>query len=103
MRVLLNEIGRRHHWIGLRLVGSDGRRDMLGARVAVNRADGRTLWRRVRADGSYATANEPRVLAGLGDSSGPVTVRVIWPDGRSETRPGLAIDRYMTIREGTGR
>ena len=103
VRVLLNEIGRRHHWIGLRLVGSDGRRDMLGARVAVIRADGRTLWRRVRADGSYASANDPRVLAGLGDSSGPVTVRVIWPDGRSETRPGLAIDRYMTIREGTGR
>jgi len=71
--------------------------------VAVNRADGRTLWRRVRADGSYASANDPRVLAGLGDSSGPVTVRVIWPDGRTETWPGLAIDRYMTIREGTGR
>ena len=103
LRLLLNGIGQRRHWIGLRLVGRDGRRDMLGARVAVTRADGLTLWRRVRCDGSYASANDPRVIAGLGDANGPVTARVIWPDGRSETWSGLAIDRYVTIREGTGR
>jgi len=103
LRLLLNSVGQRRHWIGLRLVGQDGRRDMLGARAAVTRADGRTLWRRARSDGSYASANDPRVLAGLGDSNGPVTARVIWPDGRSETFPSLAIDRYVTIREGTGR
>jgi enediyne biosynthesis protein E4 len=42
LRLLLNGIGQRRHWIGLRLVGRDGRRDMLGARVAVTRADGLT-------------------------------------------------------------
>ena len=103
LRLLLNGIGQRRHWIGLRLVGSDGRRDMLGARVAVTRADRPTLWRRARSDGSYASANDPRVLAGLGDSNAPVTARVIWPDGRTETWPGLEIDRYVTIRESTGR
>jgi hypothetical protein len=103
LRLLVNRIGQRRHWIGLRLVGADGRRDMLGARVAVTRADGVTLWRRARSDGSYASANDPRVLAGLGDSNGRVTARVIWPDGRTETWPGLEIDRYVTIREGTGR
>ncbi len=76
---------------------------MLGARVAVIRADGLTLWRRVRSDGSYASASDPRVIAGLGDSNRPVTVRVIWPDGRTETSSDLAIDRYVTIREGAGR
>jgi enediyne biosynthesis protein E4 len=101
--LLLNAIGQRRHWIGLRLVGRDGRRDMLGARVAVTRSDGQTLWRRARSDGSYASANDPRVLAGLGDANGPVTARVIWPDGRTETWSGLASDRYVTIREGTGR
>ena len=103
LRLLLNGIGQRQHWIGLRLVGQDGRRDMLGARVAVTRADGRTLWRRARADGSYASANDPRVLVGLADSTAPVSARVVWPDGRTETFPNLAIDRYLTIREGTGR
>ena len=103
LRLLLNRIGQRRHWMGLRLVDRDGRRDMVGARVAVTGADGRTLRRRARSDGSYASANDSRVLAGLGDSSGPVTARVTWPDGRTETWSGLAIDRYVTVREGTGR
>ena len=33
---------------------------------ASSRDDGPTLWRRARADGSYASANDPRVLVGLG-------------------------------------
>ena len=103
LKLLLNGIGQRKHWIGLRLVDRDGRRDMLGARVAVTRSDGLTMWRRARSDGSYASANDPRVLAGLGNANGPVTARVIWPDGRTETWSGLPIDRYITIREGTGR
>ena len=103
LKVLQNGIGQRRHWIGLRLVGADGRRDMLGARAAVTRSDGRTLWRRARSDGSYASANDPRVLAGLGESNRPVTVRVVWPDGRTETWSGVAPDRYITIREGTGK
>src|SRR5262245_43173070 len=103
LRLLLNGIGQRRHWVGLRLVGRDGRRDMLGARVAVTRADGATLWRRARADGSYASANDPRVLVGLGDSNRAVTAKVMWPDGSSETFSNLAIDRYVTVRQGSGR
>ena len=49
------------------MVGKEGR-DMLGARVGVIRSDGSKLWRRVRSDGSYGSANDPRVLVGLGRS-----------------------------------
>ena len=38
-RLLINEVGNRHRWVGLRLVGGPGRRDMLGARVGVFRDD----------------------------------------------------------------
>jgi hypothetical protein len=119
VRLLINAIGHRNHWVGLRLVGgvmsrppaATGRpvraegegRDMLGARVAITRGDGLTLWRRVRADGSYASANDPRVLAGLGGSSTPVRIRVIWPGGASEEWNDVPVDRYTTLREGTGR
>jgi enediyne biosynthesis protein E4 len=75
-------------------------RDMVGARVAVTRGDGLTLWRRARADGSYGSASDPRVLVGLGNSTAPVTVRVIWPDGRREDVKSVAIDRYTTLTEG---
>jgi hypothetical protein len=102
-RLLINEVGNRRHWIGLRLVGQQAPRDMLGGRVELVRKDAPTLWRRVRADGSYASANDPRVLAGLGASTEPPRVRVRWPDGRTEEWSEVPIDRYTTIKEGSGR
>jgi hypothetical protein len=111
VRLLINHIGSLKHWIGLRLVGFGavgppgarrGLRDMLGARVEVVRKDGLKLVRRARSDGSYASANDPRVLVGLGDSRDPVDVRVTWPDGRTERFGKLAIDRYSTLQEGKG-
>ena len=102
-RLLINQIGSRNHWVGLRLVGRQVRRDAVGARVAVMRADGSTVWRRARADGSYASANDPRVLVGLGESATPVRVRVTWPSGRVESWSEVPADRYTTLREGDGR
>ncbi len=102
-RLLINNVGSRKHWVGLRLVigGSGGKmRDAVGARVEVTRSDGRTIWRRSRADGSYASANDPRVLVGLGDSAqSPLKIKVVWPDGTSEEFTGVGIDRYTTLTE----
>jgi len=101
-RLLVNNVGQDSHWLGVRLVGAEAPRDMVGARVEVTRPDQPTLWRRARADGSYATANDPRVHVGLGDSDVTPTVRVIWPNGRSEQWAEVEIDRWMTLTEGTG-
>ena len=38
VRLLVNEVGQLRHWIGLRLVGRETPRDMLGARVEVTHA-----------------------------------------------------------------
>jgi hypothetical protein len=102
-RVLINQVGNRNHWLGLRLVGPDGKRDMLGARVSLQRSNGPTLSRRARSDGSYASANDPRVLAGLGPSSAAPRVRVTWPSGRVEEWNDVPVDRYTTLKEGGGR
>ena len=101
-QLLLNTIGQRRHWVGLRLRTATGS-DVLGTRVAVTAPAGRTRWRRARADGSYASANDPRVIIGLGSSNGPVAVRVIWPGGRTEEWPRVEADRYTTLTEGGGR
>jgi hypothetical protein len=98
-RLLINKIGTRKHWLGLRLVGAREKRDMYGARVAIVRPNAPTLWRRARADGSYASANDPRVLAGLGDSAEPPRVRVVWPDGKTQDFGVVQIDRYTTLTE----
>ena len=101
-RLLINEVGHRNRWIGLRLVGGPGRRDMLGARVGVFRDGGPPLWRRARADGSYASANDPRVLVGLGDAAIVRRVRVVWPSGREEEWTELPVNQWLTLEEGGG-
>ena len=103
--LLINQIGSRQHWVGLRLVGEKGR-DMLGARVSISPGTGgslKPLWRRARADGSYGSSNDPRVLVGLGSSSQPVRVQVVWPDGRMEEWADVPVDKYTTLKQGTGR
>lgn len=96
-------VGGTGHWVGLRLVAGSRSRDMLGARVGIVREDGTTLWRRARSDGSYASANDPRVLVGLGQSSRIARIRIVWPDGTTEERSAPPIDRYTTIAESAGK
>lgn len=100
-RVLLNDVGQRQHWIGLRVV--QGSRDALQARVAIVEPGGRTIMRRVQVDGSYSTASDPRVIAGLGGNGARRTVRVYWPDGQVDEFPALDADRYWTLEKGKGR
>lgn len=100
LRLLINTSGQQKYWVGLRLI--TGRRDALGARVAITLPDGPVLWRRARSDGSYASANDPRVLAGLGMVASIGRVRVLWPDGSVEVWAELDVNRYHTLAQGTG-
>lgn len=100
-RLLLNNVGNRNHWIGLGVLHSTGR-DAIGARVAVSRSEGPALCRRVRTAASYCSANDPRILVGLGRSSSVRSVRIEWLGGRVEEWTNLSVDRYHTLREGTG-
>ncbi|HEY8203094.1 MAG TPA: CRTAC1 family protein [Pyrinomonadaceae bacterium] len=102
VRLLLNQIGNRNHWLGLRLIGKDNRRDMLGARIEIIVAKNKTLWRRARTDGSYLSANDPRVLVGLGSADQVDLIRVHWPDGSVDQWKQARVGQYTTLREGTG-
>jgi hypothetical protein len=101
--LLVNQVGSRKHWVGLSLKGMGGTRDMIGARATIVLPGGSMRSRRVRTDGSYASASDPRLLFGLGDASAPVRVRVTWPDGREETWDSVAADRWTTLVQGTGK
>lgn len=90
LRLLMNNVGNRKHWVGLTVP--------VGSRVAVTTSDGRTLTRWSHTDGSYASARDPRVLVGVGDAGGPVKVTMTRPDGTTVEQTDVPIDRYTTIR-----
>jgi hypothetical protein len=56
----------------------------------------------VRTDGSYLSASDVRLHFGLGASSAVTAVAVTWPDGQRERWTGVAADRLVTLRRGTG-
>ncbi len=100
-RLLRNDAGDGAAWLGLRLL--EGKRDALGARAML--LEHRGLMRRARSDGSYASANDPRIVFGLGRGSkvpAHYAVKVIWPDGEEETFSQLRPSRYHTLHRGQG-
>ena len=100
-RLFMNQIGSQNHWLGLRLLSKTGRDD-LGARAQINVAKDIVRWRRARTDGSYLSANDPRVLVGLGRSRSVESVRVYWSDGTIEEWKGVPVDGYTKLTENTG-
>ena len=58
--------------------------------------------RRVRTSGSYVTANDPRLLFGLGDDDGDVQVTVHWVNGSRESFGPLSARSYHTLVQGEG-
>jgi hypothetical protein len=70
--------------------------------VELRRNGGPTLWRRVRADGSYLSANDPRILFGLAGGKDITALVVHWPGGQHESFAVPALGRYTTLIEGTG-
>ncbi len=103
VRLLLNQVGQRNHWVGLRLLEAKAKRDALGAKVVLTRKQKPDLLRRVRTDGSYVSSHDPRVLFGLSHHNEAVKALVSWPSGRREQWDNLTLDKYTTLHEGEGR
>ena len=102
-RLLINEVGNANHWVGLRLVAGSPVIEQIGAWVAVHRKGKPTLWRRVRTDGGFASANDPRLLVGIGQDTAIDRVEVNWPDGSVEYWTEVPIDTYTTLTKGEGK
>jgi enediyne biosynthesis protein E4 len=103
VRLLLNEVGSRHHWLEVRVTQAPGNRFGFGAWIGVERAGRPTLWRRVRSDGSYLSASDVRAHFGLGSSAAVDAVVVHWPDGSRERWTYITGDRLVTLGRGTGK
>lgn len=103
VEVLINQIQTNNHWLGLDLYDSRDRRPLTQSVVWLLDDEGERMYRRrSRADGSYASAQDPRVLFGLGERTTPVSIEIHWPDGSKERHLELAVNRYHRITQGSG-
>jgi hypothetical protein len=100
--VILRPEGQaHHHWISIQLEGVRSNRLALNARVRAT-AGHLVQLDEVRSGGSYLSQSDLRIHFGLGDHQKVDKVEVLWPNGKVESIPNLAADRYYTIREGAG-
>lgn len=100
--LLRNEVGNRNNWIGVRALTGPGKRDAIGARVAVTAA-GRRQIAEVTPGASFLATNDPRVYFGLGDAARVERLEIRWPSGRTEERRDLPVNRFLTLVEPSGR
>lgn len=91
----------------VKLIGTSSSRDAQGARIALTGYFETPVWRRIHADGSFASASDIQVHFGLGDNDDRVATKqpgfiVEWPNGVRETWTDLAPSRHYILTEGTG-
>ena len=101
-QLLLSSAHTAQPWLGLRLVEGSPRRDAFGARVRVHLSDGSSLWRKVRTDGSFASARDPRLTVGLPAGLQVTGLSVLWPGGEREAWAAPTLGRYTTLTKGAG-
>ncbi|WZP00348.1 CRTAC1 family protein [Isosphaeraceae bacterium EP7] len=96
--VLRNDTPGDYRWIRLKLVGTRSNRDAIGARVEVHAGE-RTITRQRKSGHSLESANDPRLLIGLGivDEVDRVTIR--WPSGVVSTFEHLVTNTTYEVVE----
>jgi len=98
--LLRNEAPRNNHWLKIRLEGTRSNRSAIGARVVV-RYGSKVQVQELLSQGSYLSANDPRLHFGLGSST-TTSVEVHWPSGSIEKFSSVKVDQLLTLREGVG-
>jgi len=96
--VLRNEGVGANPWLGVKLVGK-GNRDVVGSTVTLE-GDRRSLARFAKGGGSYLSANDPRILFGLGTVGKVKRVTVKWSWGETQTWDTLDAGAYWELTEG---
>lgn len=94
--ILSNEVGNANAWLKVRLVGTDGNTDAIGAQVQVE-TDGTTLLCEVICGASYLSGNDLRLTFGLGSATRVNSLQIRWHDGRVQQLGTVPIRQSITL------
>lgn len=82
--ILLRNDSQVDGWVKIRLIGTQGNRDGIGAKVWIH-TDEMTLFREVTCGGSYASGSEQTLLFGVGGQKTLQSIDVKWQNGHTQT------------------
>ena len=100
-KLFRNDQQTGHNWLRVRLEGSPGNRDAIGARVELT-AGGKTQRRLVMPTRSYLSQVELPLTFGLGGNAGVDSLVVTWPTGETRTVPVEQVNSTLVIRQSGG-
>ena len=100
--LLHNETETANNWLRLELIGDGKRsnRNAIGAKVEIE-YNGQLQVRFINGGGSYLSANDRRILAGLGPAQRAERVLVTWPSGTKQEFRELEARKWYRIQEGS--
>jgi hypothetical protein len=98
VRIFRNDFGGSHA-VAVRLAGTKGNRDAIGARVTVE-TDRLRKTRIVQAGSGFLSQHSKELLIGLGPSARIVKLTVDWPSGGTQVLTDVSLDSRVTIVEG---
>ncbi len=91
-----------HHWVTLRLVGTQSNRSAIGTKVVLTVEEDETerkIYREVTSGGSFG-ASTLRVEVGLGNADKLKEVTVHWPNSKTQIFTNLSVNTFYWITEG---
>jgi hypothetical protein len=100
-RVFRNVAPKRGHWLSVRAIDPELKRDAYGAEIRVRLGEKAwTAW--LNPAESYLCSSEPCAHFGLGDVKQIDGIDVIWPDGTRETFTGGETNCRRVLVRGSG-
>jgi hypothetical protein len=100
-RLYRNVAPRRGHWLMVRAVDPQLRRDAIGAEIRI-RAAGQTWIRLINPAASYLSSSDLRAHFGFGPLACVEEIEVTWPKGEKEVFACGSLDRPITLEKGKG-
>ena len=96
--ILSNEIGNANAWLTVKLVGTDGNMDAIGAQVQLE-TNGMTLLREVICGASYLSGNDLHLSFGLGNATRVDNLQIRWHNGDVQKLGELPIRKSVTFSQ----
>jgi hypothetical protein len=96
IRTYLNT-ATENHWLQIKLIGSKGNRQAIGASVTIVTPDGQQTQMVGSNDGAFFSQGHYRLYFGLGSNKSVNAIRIRWPDNQQQVLEDTPGDSLLVI------